>query len=231
MYPQLAKRSWQATKVLLTAVSPLQKATPDPGIAHSICNIKAVEILANDDKRAASRFVSRYLHYLNAGVNWADFDWKNASHFFNPLTGKGVWKWPSALTECNLHFALAKQYAVEKNYQKSMFYLGAAVHLIQDMYVPHHARGEVFNGHKEYEDWVENYYESFLISKGGNYKQVINPICWLVGNARLSFGLYLAVKQDSDFLDYEYATSILIPLSQKTTAGFLAAFYEQFINP
>ncbi len=32
-----------------------------------------------------------------------------------------------------------------------MFYLGAALHLVQDMCVPHHSLGIIFDGHKEFE--------------------------------------------------------------------------------
>lgn len=218
---------WKATKILLTLVSPLQKVTSEPGTAHCVCNKQAVKILFNDGKIAVANLIEAYIDELNKGVEWADYDFKNSSHFYNPITGKGAWRWPNAVMECNLHVSLAKQFAAVKNYKKAMFYLGAAVHLIQDMCVPHHSRGVMLKGHQEFEDWVEKEHEKFLIDKGGSYHKYTSPARWIINNAKFSYTLYPLVEDGSPLLDYQEATSKLLILSQVTTAGFFASFCEE----
>ena len=56
------------------------------------------------------------------------------------------------------------------NIKDSMFYLGAACHLIQDLTVPQHANVHLLNNHKSYENWVirtHRHHDEFKIEEGG----------------------------------------------------------------
>jgi hypothetical protein len=73
----------------LAAISPLQAFIDQPGITHEFCNQQALQILRNDGLTRQADFFSRHLKELNLGVYWADKGWRNANHYFEPLTGRG----------------------------------------------------------------------------------------------------------------------------------------------
>jgi phospholipase C len=81
--------------------------------------------------------------------------------------------------------------------------------------------GAVFSGHKEYENWVLNNYGDFGVDAGGIYNLVSNPSDWLLFNARLARLYFPYVSNIGSYTSYRMATSTLLPLAQRSTAGFL----------
>jgi phospholipase C len=224
--------TWNACKALLSVVSPIQKIIDHiPGDTHVFINQQAIKILNNDGYQKLSRYLDHQMKFINEGVVWADKGWKNFSHYLDPYSNKGIWPWPNARNECNYHFKRSLKYWRKGFTNKSMFYLGAAVHLVQDMCVPHHARGIAFGGHSNYEKWVQHHYHKYAVDNSGFYDRKNNTVSkWIDMNSKLAWNLYPYVSGTASKENYHLATSIALTHAQKSTAGFLLFFINEATN-
>ncbi|HWR43488.1 zinc dependent phospholipase C family protein [Sporomusa sp.] len=210
-------------KLLLAAVSPLQGLFDCPSITHEFLNKQAVAILYNDGLEHCACFLQNFLAELNAGVYWADKGWKNVSHYYEPLTGKGLWQFATALDDFSVYFKAALTSARQCDWAKSVFFLGAAAHLMQDLCVPHHARAKLFSGHKEYEGWVKINYLAFAVENQGLYADSKDPYGLLLSNA-LAAADYLEWVTEENHTRFHTVTTHLLPRAQRTTAGLFERF-------
>lgn len=219
-------RYWNVTKQLLAVTGVVHNLVNREGPTHNYCNEQAVVILKADGFSQAAQITQAYLKELNEGVAWADRAWKNSSHFFNPSTGKGFWRWPNALLECHLHFHRAQKEWEIHHYRKAMFFLGAASHIVQDLCVPHHVRGDLFNGHQDFENWAEVNRNYFAVNSRGLYQLAETPGSWVAANAFFSDQYYPLVADNSSQINYPRAAKILLARAQRTTAGFFVFFLQ-----
>ncbi|TEB12512.1 Phospholipase C [Pelotomaculum propionicicum] len=218
--------SWNTLKLFLAVGTPIQNLFSGIGDTHFFCNRQALYILKNDGKKIYAQFLNNYLELINKGVGWADKGWKNFSHYFDPVTGQGFGPWPDAKTECSYFFKKAETYWYAGSKKKAIFFLGAALHLAQDLCVPYHARGIAFNGHNEYEKWVQENYQDYSVYSDGIYTNS-TPESYIEQNAKTS-RLYLPYVLNADYkASYRLATRVLLPLAQRTTAGFLSLFLDR----
>ena len=211
--------------VNLLLTSFFDNTVPNPAATHHFCNQQAMIILRSLREHACVDFLNTYLATLDAGSSWADSSFKNATHFFNPQTKKGKWYFPHALKRYNHHVAKAQKFALLKKYQKTAFYLGAAGHLIQDMCVPHHSNGVLFDGHQTFENWAYVNREKYVRCNYSSKPVKLPPTGWLVINALKSQKYYPLVSEKSREKNFPQALSFLLPLAQQSSAGF----YHQFI--
>lgn len=223
---EVGPASWNAVKLVLAAGTPIQRLVSGKGETHLFCNSQAVQILKKDGKGDYARLINNYLEVINRGVLWADRGWKNFSHYLDPIAGIGLGPWPDARLECESFFIRALSYWRQGNKRKSLFFLGAAVHLVQDLCVPHHARGIAFCGHKEYERWAQENYIDFSVYSEGKYNHASNPREWVAVNARIARFYFPYVSNVSSETSYRMATGVLLPLSQRSTAGFFSFFLD-----
>ena len=212
-------------KLLLVAASPLQSLVDKPGITHEFCNKQALSILRDDGHVPCAEFFERYITELNAGVYWADTGWKNVSHYFEPTSGKGLWQFPSAADEFERYAGKAALSVQNGNYPQAVFFLGAATHLVQDVCVPHHARGKLFCGHQEYENWVQQHHTNYAVAVQGIYNEGLKGGMWLLNNAVVAADLLDWVTADNREAFYHKATTILLPRAQRSTAGLFQQFF------
>ncbi|MDU4961234.1 MAG: zinc dependent phospholipase C family protein [Sporomusaceae bacterium] len=213
-------------KLLLATAAPLQTLFDKPCVTHVFCNRQAITILSADGFYDSAAFYLRYLEALNAGVAWADQGWKNVNHYFSPDSRQGLWYFSTAVAEFNRYFNHSIRCMRRADPAGACFLLGAAAHLLQDLCVPHHARGKVFCGHKQYEDWAGRHYSRFAAGSGGIYRPG-RAESLLLANAAVSADLFSQVASEHDEASYQAATAILLPLAQRTTAGLLLRFYQQ----
>ena len=211
-------------KLVLTAVSPFQNLFDPPGITHEFCNHQALTILQHDGFELDAQFLTTYMTELNAGVYWADKGWRNVSHYFEPSSGKGLWQFATAIETFQSYYQQGLNNMYRKNYSQAVFFLGAAAHLIQDLCVPHHTRAKIFSGHKEYESWVQQSYNDYAIAENGIYSEDANIAVQLLGNAKVAADLFDWVDLDRGTMKYHEATTILLPLAQRSTAGLFMNF-------
>jgi len=207
------------TKLLLASVGPLQYLIDSPGVTHVHCLEQAYIALQNDGKEDTAKLFKAHHATLAKGLNWADHGWKNVNHFYSHK--QGIIIWPGATGECQYYFNRAFTF-LPNNLDKGMFYLGAALHIVQDMCVPHHSLGILFDGHKEFETWATDNCDKFPTTKG-LYLPFSHPAQWIDHNAKVSASLYplVSLNEGCSEESYKRASEILIPLTISTSAGFL----------
>lgn len=200
-------------------------------VTHNICNQQAVQIMKSDGWYSEAGFLSKNLDQIDMGTSWADINCRGFSHCYNPVTKRGYFNCPSAVEECRKYFDLAKSSFIKHRYGRAFFYLGAAVHLVQDLCVPHHSHNVIFNGHQRFEKWTEAHVENYLVSSHGLYNSAIkDPGEWVIKNAQASFDLFSFTK-NTLITDYHEAAKAMFPRAQKTSAGFFLFFLESAIRP
>jgi phospholipase C len=214
-------------KMLIMATSPLQGLLDSPGLTHEYCNAQAVNILRYDGYEQYANILQRHLKQLNAGVFWADRGWKNVSHYLVADTRKGLWEFSNAITEFRTFYARALKHAKAGDLAQGMFFLGAAAHLVQDMCVPHHARGKLFQGHREFESWAETYRYQFRADGNAEYQPDMPVQQWLLNNATVAADWINRTTERSPESHFRDATQCLLPLAQRSTAGFFHSFLMQ----
>ncbi len=209
------------TKLLLATAGPLQYILDTPGVTHVHCLEQAYILLKQDGKEEVARLFQDHHSTLSKGLYWADRGWKNVNHYYSHSDKQGLIYWPGATGECQYYFNKALT-CFPKNVDKGMFFLGAALHLVQDMCVPHHSLGIVFDGHKEFETWATQNWDKFSSTRG-MYLPFSHPAQWIDHNASVSGPFYPLVSQVAGCSEesYQKASEILIPLTIATSAGFL----------
>ncbi|CAA7600389.1 phospholipase C [Acididesulfobacillus acetoxydans] len=210
------------TKMFLAPIGPLQYLFDTPGVTHVHCLEQAYDVLTRDGKADVATFFRPYHASLGKGLLWADRGWKNVHHFYSkPGKGASI-LWPGATAECQYYYNRALTF-MDKDVFKGMFFLGAALHLIQDMCVPHHSVGMIFNGHQEFEKWAARHWSEFPLLESGSYPNFSHPSQWVEYNAKISRAYYSRVswEQGNPEPSYTEAARKLIPLTIGTTAGFL----------
>ncbi|GAB6175027.1 hypothetical protein JCM15765_45050 [Paradesulfitobacterium aromaticivorans] len=220
----------KVTKIILTPIGPLQYLLNSPGVTHVRCLEQSLKVLRADGKENIADLFFAYRPWISKGLFWADRGWKNVCHYYQNPDKPGVLRWPGAAAECQYYFNKAL-HALEKDVTKGMFYFGAALHLVQDMCVPHHAVGSVFDGHQEFEKWVENNWHQFSCTPSGKYLPFTHPSQWIDYNANTSASYYSQVSlfHKCSESSYEQAARDLLPLTIQTSAGFLV-FFKQILE-
>ena len=217
------------TKLILASAGPLQYFLDSPGVTHVRCLEQAYIALKHDGKEDVATLFNAHHSTLTKGLYWADRGWKNVNHFYSHPDKQGIIGWPGATAECQYYFNKALSF-FPKNVDKSMFFLGAALHLVQDMCVPHHSLGIVFDGHKEFETWATINWSKFPAAKG-MYLPFSHPAQWIDHNASISGPLYPLVSQEEGCSEesYKKASELLIPLTIATSAGFLDFVFKRLV--
>jgi len=220
----------KVTKLLLATAGPLQYILDTPGVTHVHCLEQAYVTLKQDGKEEVARLFKAHHSTLSKGLYWADRGWKNVNHFYSHPEKQGLISWPGATAECQYYFNKAFTF-FPNNVDKGMFFLGAALHLIQDMCVPHHSLGILFDGHKEFETWATQNWVKFPASSG-KYLPFSHPAQWIDYNASISGPLYplVSLVEGCSEESYHKASKILIPLTIATSAGFLNFAWEYLDN-
>ncbi len=218
----------KVTKLLLASAGPLQYFIDSPGVTHVHCLEQAYIALKQDGKEDVTTLFKAYHETLTKGLYWADWGWKNVNHFYSHPDKQRIIVWPGATGECQYYFNRAFN-LFPHNIDKGMFFLGAALHLVQDMCVPHHSLGILFDGHKEFETWATENWDRFPAERG-SYLPYSHPAQWIDHNASASGSLYSLVSLDEGCSEesYKKAAEVLIPLTIATSAGFLDFAFKKF---
>lgn len=207
---------------------PFQRLFDRPGGTHRFLTEQGILILRNDGHRAAADFYAHNIEYLIRGNYWADLMWKNAAHHFDPVKRRGFLIWPPAPEQSKIWFNAALSFWRKKNAHKTVFFIGASLHIVQDMCQPYHSNCLVFHRHQKYESWVDKLKEEFAVSSGGIYDLGNSPDEWVIANALFSRSFINKVNGDFDHSCFE-ASRTLIQRAQATTAGFLLFAYNNIV--
>lgn len=218
-----------ATANYISLTPPLIEEIGETSNTHIFINRQSLEILINDGYKKEAQLFQMFASQLDNGVIWIDKGLKSTCHYYNPDTGTGMWLWPSAAEKCSMLFDKSLKLWQNKKHAMAMFFLGAAIHLVQDVCVPHHASCKILGGHLDFEGWVEKRKEHFSVESGGLYNISPKIIDWIAENARLAKNYYNMVSNNSPE-GYNQATEVLLPQAQRSTAGFLLHFYNQTVS-
>ncbi|KPU44213.1 phospholipase C precursor [Oxobacter pfennigii] len=216
-------------KSTLAAVNPVKKVVIKSECkVHKFINIQSLIILKNDGYKDAWLLFAKHIEELNSGVAWADQDLKSSNHFFNPLSQKGLYGSSNALKECIAYYEAAVVNWKKNDVRKSMFYLGAAAHLIQDLTVPQHVNIHLLKHHRKFENWIKRVYEqydSFKCYDKGIYLDSLRD--FVNENTLVAIDAH---NRNKDIKNLEQRffniTDIILCQAQRSTAGFLFMFYH-----
>jgi phospholipase C len=184
---------------------------------HGVLTRQAMAILAADGHTPAASWLQKHERALIRGLYWADEGWKCVTHFYHPVSGQGYLAWPSAVQTTTEYVKLARLWYTLRVMPAAAFYLGAAVHLVQDLCVPHHASATIRQGHKAYEAEGEHQVSRYLVRGGGLYTPW-SPADWVHANAAE------AEQWMHEPAGTESGLGAMLERSQRTTAGFLNGF-------
>lgn len=196
---------------------------------HKFINIQALNILKNDDYINAHTFFNTYIEDLNKGAVWADQDFKSSNHFYNPYQKKGLYGRKSAMDLGVDYYARACDLFNKGDFNKSLFFLGAALHILQDMTIPQHANIRLLDQHHQYESFVKQSYRtinkceiytgSYLLTTMEDYIQF---------NAQATLKIHRRFKDIKDNQErYGHIAKSTLPLAKRTTAGAMIMFYKE----
>lgn len=220
-------------KNVLKAVNPLKKKVIRTECeVHQFINNQALDILGNDGFQEEYALFTSYLDSINDGTIWADQDFKSSNHFYNPYNGKGLYGNSNAMRECTLYYTKALNSYLKRNINESMFYLGAASHLIQDVSVPQHVNIKLLDNHRKYEQWVIQEYKShsaFKSHKDGIYLDTIKD--FMDVNSKSAINVYDEnEKEEINSVKFYNITETQLVLAQKTTAGMMKKFHKDILK-
>jgi phospholipase C len=216
-------------KKILKTVNPVKKRIMKAEcIVHKFINAQSLIILKNDGHMEAYTLMESYISDINAGVVWADQDLKSNNHFYNPHRNKGLYGSSDAKKECISYYTRALNEYSHSDIKVSMFYLGAACHLIQDLTVPQHANVNLLNNHKSYESWVirtHKHYDEFKLKEGGIYFNSLTH--YIDFNSKQAISIYNEHSHVEDKqVRFHIITSKVLTMAQATTAGLMLKFYK-----
>jgi len=195
---------------------------------HKFINLQALKIVDNDGYTAAHKLLSTFILDLNKGAVWADQDFKSSNHFYNPYKNKGLYGRKNAKDLASKYYKKALCFWEKGDASTSFFYLGAALHILQDMTIPQHASIRLLDNHRQYETFIKQSYLSindFDIEKGSCLLSSIEEYIRL--NSRIALKIYNRFRHISnDEKRYYKFAKCTFPLARRTTAGAMIMFYK-----
>ncbi|WP_035290911.1 zinc dependent phospholipase C family protein [Clostridium sp. KNHs214] len=232
MKPKKIERTYGSTlKGIMFAVNPIKKKVLKTHCTvHKFINLKAVNILKINGYEEEYNFFRENIRNMNEGVVWADQDFKSSNHFYHVVKGKGLYGFSDALTECKKYYERSLIYLREKEIKKSLFYFGAACHLIQDATVPQHVNNKLLKSHRKFEIWIiSKLMSDYSFEEEKSIKRFNYIEEYIKSNAVFADNTYREFK-DIDNLEerYDKVSRKIIGEAQKTTAGFLLDYYDEY---
>lgn len=200
---------------------------------HKYINLRALNIIKNDEYFEEYNFFSSYILDINQGAVWADQDFKSTNHFYSPYKKKGLYGRKSAMDLGVDYYSKALDLWDKGEFNQSLFYLGATLHLIQDMTIPQHANIRLLNNHRQYENYIKRtyeYLEDFQVDTGSYLLDSVED--YIRFNARIALKIYDNFKKirNHEYRYYRIAKCAL-PLAKRTTAGAMIMFYNGTLKP
>jgi len=115
---------------------------------------------------------------------------------------------------------------------RSMFYLGAALHLIQDVTIPQHVNIRLLENHRQFENFVKRTYDNVDVFQAHHGAYLLSTLeNYMKFNARTALKIYKRFRYvKNDESRYYRITKCTLPLAQRTTAGAMIMFYNHIVK-
>lgn len=196
---------------------------------HIFLNEHALDILLEGKYVNEYNLFNSHIWNINEGAVWADQDFKSSSHFYNPFKKRGLYGRKNAMDLGSQYYSNALNAWKYGDKKMGMFYLGAAIHIIQDMTVPQHANIRLLDDHHQYETYVKKVYRDLE-----GFNNLKNPYIldrfedYIRFNTRVALKVYRQFeKVKEDNCRYFRIIRCTLPLAKRTTAGALLLFYKE----
>ena len=199
---------------------------------HLYIQENALEILNCNGYNDEYKLFKEYKSKIDEGLVWADQDFKCYHHFYNPKEEKGMYGYDdNALTVARGYYLKALKYFTLEDYDKSMFYFGAACHIIQDLTVPQHAKGKLFDNHRQFELYVKENYTKINRFKCKEEPIILNSVSDYANyNSLRALKIDYIYKNINDSNTKFYLTALKsLTLAQRTSAGCMIMFYNDLL--
>ena len=217
-------------RILLYLINPFKKIIIKTECeVHKFIIEKGLSILNHNNYIKEYNFLNMYIHQLENGVPGADQDFKSIGHFYNPQKKRGLYGNTNALNLSQKYYSKAIEYWNKNDINKSMFYLGAFVHLIQDITIPQHVNIRLLDNHHQYENYVKISYKTVK-----EFTTLEKPIIfedlehYIRFNTKVALKIYKKFKKiKNDNERFYRITRCSLPLAQRTTAGCFLMFLKE----
>jgi len=127
------------------------------------------------------------------------------------------------------YYAKAVRLWEKGDQKKSLFFLGAALHLIQDVTIPQHVNIRLLDDHRQYETFVKRTFENVRVFQADHGAILLDSIEYFFRfNAKTALKIYRRYWTiENDEKRYYKITRCTLPLAERTTAGAMVLFYRQ----
>lgn len=201
-------------------------------LMHRFINEKSLQILKDEGCLREYNFYKNFISDLNEGATWIDQDFKSINHFYHFEDHKGLFGFSNALNEAIKYYAYSIKFLKKGYIHKSIFYLGAVCHLIQDMTIPHHVNNKLLKQHRKFEQWIITqviYNKKFF--QDGKTIRYRNLNEYIIKNAIEANNSYIINKYIMNIEErFERMASHSIYRAESTTTGFLLDFYNNEVK-
>jgi phospholipase C len=230
MRDKIERTYGNALKGIFFAVNPLKKKILKTHCTvHKFIMIQAIRILNNDGHKEEANFFEKHIKSLNAGVTWADQDFKSSNHFYHITKERGLYGFSDALTECEKYYNKSLSYLNSKEIGRALFFFGSACHLVQDVTVPQHVNNRLLKNHREFELWIisrlmTDY--SFEAKSGAVIYETLED--YIKNNAIMANSTYVKyLNIESRDERYGKVAGDILKEAQRTTAGLMIKYYNE----
>lgn len=229
MKKKFEKYYGQSLRRFLKIINPIKKIIISTDCeVHKFNNLHAINLLKKYEYNNEYHIFNKYLKDINKGSVWADQDFKSIAHFYNPNMKRGLFGHNHSLELTMDYYDKALELWRKGNRHKSMFYLGACVHIIQDLTISQHVKIRLLDGHRQYENYVK--YTHDLVKE---YIAKDAPILQDSPEKYIEYNALQAIKIDEKFKKipstkhrFYHKTLYTLPLAQQTTAGCFILFLK-----
>lgn len=199
---------------------------------HIFIHQNALDILKNEGYKREYNLFKEHSHQIMKGLVWADQDFKSYHHFYNPKDQKGKYGYEeNALTVAKKYYEKAKKYYKMDNYDRGMFFFGAACHIIQDLTIPQHAKGNLLDNHRQFEVYVKSNYKKIKRFKSHEAPIILNSIHeYADHNSIFALNIDYMYRNIDDLNTKFYLTAVKsLHIAQRSTAGCMIMFFEDLM--
>lgn len=229
----LEKAFGKTARCVMVAVNPIKKVIVKTYcITHKYINNKSLELLKSQGYIYQYIYFKNYINYINNGVTWADQDLKSINHFYHVDEKKGIYGFSNALEECKKYYKLSLRYLKIGDMHKSMFFFGAACHLIQDTTVPQHINNRLLKKHRDFELWIiKQILMGYNFKSKKDIKRCKTIEEYIQSNAIMANKVYFKYNDIENKEEKYMKVAIkIIEEAQITTAGFMLDYYDKIKN-
>ena len=196
-------------------------------IVHKYIINNSLNSLKDNGYVGAYDFYFEYRDELLNGAVWVDLDYKSINHFFHYRDHKGIYGFSNAYEECMKYYDIVQKNFAMKNFSVAAFYLGACLHLVQDVTVPQHVNNKLLKKHRYFEGWIIRKVKKGYDFKTNKIERHMTISDYFISNSNYANKVNMYYKHLDEEKRFQKISKNIISKAQSTTCGFLIDIYNQ----